>query len=41
VPGLPQLDQHDREELHRLLQGWEAEGDIQTHSDQPAVKAAG
>ncbi|MGO7958679.1 dihydrodipicolinate synthase family protein [Rhizobium leguminosarum] len=41
VPGLPQLDQHDREELHRLLQGWEAEGDIQTHSHQPAVKAAG
>nr|WP_064248723.1 dihydrodipicolinate synthase family protein [Rhizobium leguminosarum]OAP92365.1 dihydrodipicolinate synthase family protein [Rhizobium leguminosarum] len=41
VPGLPQLDQHEREELHRLLQGWEAEGDIQTHSDQPVVKAAG
>ena len=41
VPGLPELDQHDREELYRLLQGWDAEGDIQTHSGQPAVKAAG
>ncbi|MCA2434499.1 dihydrodipicolinate synthase family protein [Rhizobium leguminosarum] len=41
VPGLPELDQHDREELYRLLQGWDAEGDIQTHSGQPAVKADG
>lgn len=29
-PGLPQLDQQDREELHRLLQGWEAAGIIQS-----------
>ncbi|APO79020.1 dihydrodipicolinate synthetase-like protein (plasmid) [Rhizobium etli 8C-3] len=28
VPGLPLLDQTDREELVRLLQGWEAAGDI-------------
>lgn len=34
VPGLPLLDQHDREELHRLLKGWEASGDIQIHPDQ-------
>ncbi len=24
VPGLPLLDRHDREELHRLLQRWDA-----------------
>ena len=34
VPGLPLLDQHDREELHRLLKGWEASGDIQIYPDQ-------
>ncbi|HWT59792.1 MAG TPA: dihydrodipicolinate synthase family protein, partial [Rhizobium sp.] len=42
VPGLPLLDQHDREELHRLLRGWEAEGSIQTDPDrQKSAKAAG
>lgn len=39
VPGLPQLDAHDRDELHRLLRGWEAAGDIQT--DRQDIKAAG
>lgn len=34
VPGLPLLDRPDREELHRLLKGWEASGDIQVHPDQ-------
>ncbi|MFA1623461.1 dihydrodipicolinate synthase family protein [Rhizobium mongolense] len=33
VPGLPLLDQTDREELFRLLQGWEAAGDIHGHGD--------
>jgi len=27
VPGLPQLDQKDREELHVLLRGWREAGD--------------
>lgn len=41
VPGLPLLDQHDREELHRLLRGWEAEGNVQTDPDrQETSKAA-
>ncbi|MBB4278968.1 dihydrodipicolinate synthase family protein [Rhizobium mongolense] len=33
VPGLPLLDQTDREELFRLLQGWEAAGDIHGRGD--------
>ena len=41
VPGLPRLDQHDRDELHRLLEGWEADGDIRSHPGRQDAKAAG
>ncbi|MBB4442656.1 MULTISPECIES: dihydrodipicolinate synthase family protein [Rhizobium] len=42
VPGLPLLDQHDREELHRLLRGWNAAGDNQIPPHQQhSAKAAG
>ncbi|WP_087001608.1 dihydrodipicolinate synthase family protein [Rhizobium sullae] len=34
VPGLPLLDQKDREELVRLLKGWEVAGDILAPADQ-------
>ncbi|MBY3021924.1 dihydrodipicolinate synthase family protein [Rhizobium leguminosarum] len=42
VPGLPLLDRHDREELHRLLRGWDAAGNNQIDPhQQDSAKAAG
>ncbi|MGO7016775.1 dihydrodipicolinate synthase family protein [Rhizobium leguminosarum] len=42
VPGLPLLDRHDREELHRLLRGWDAAGNNQIRPhQQDSAKAAG
>ncbi|MGO7453482.1 dihydrodipicolinate synthase family protein [Rhizobium ruizarguesonis] len=42
VPGLPLLDRHDREELHRLLQRWDAAGNNRIHPrQQDSAKAAG
>jgi 4-hydroxy-tetrahydrodipicolinate synthase len=38
VPGLPLLDRHDREELHRLLQRWDAAGNNRIQQD--SAKAA-
>jgi 4-hydroxy-tetrahydrodipicolinate synthase len=42
VPGLPRLDQKDREDLFRMLQDWEGAGDIHMRSNhQASAKAAG
>jgi 4-hydroxy-tetrahydrodipicolinate synthase len=42
VPGLPMLDESDREELFRLLRAWEAAGDIQRYGEAPVdTRAAG
>jgi 4-hydroxy-tetrahydrodipicolinate synthase len=41
VPGLPMLDQNDREDLFTLLRDWQGAGDIHMRADQQAsAKAA-
>lgn len=41
MPGLPLLDENDRQDLYLLLKGWERAGNIHTRSDHQASAKAG